>query len=417
MSFAAPDHPPDPSASAPGFGPAPAPVPLHAADRRAALTVGRFTTTAPPRTLPGEAHEATEVIQITRFCQALAARMFDRRAAPGDDQLGEVGATAAQWARDAVPVGTVLRAYHEGLRVAFDAVTAGAQDMSEVLDATDLILEILRSITAAVCDAYVDEQNLLAREHHAAAQTLASALLGGHAGSAVARHSGLPIADSYQVVALAAPAHPDETDDRSDAQIAARRKLRRLQSALAAVFGAQVLALLSPTGGTVLLPRGIERSELTAELLAELSAAAEVALTATAVTAAAEHVPDAAEQAHELLELVRLARRGPGLYVLADLAMEYQLTRDGPANRQLAGLLDPLDAYPELFDTLRAYLRNDMNRRLSARQLFVHPNTVDYRLRRVAQLTGLDLATSAGISQATSALLARDLHHVGPGHR
>jgi DNA-binding PucR family transcriptional regulator len=50
-----------------------------------------------------------------------------------------------------------------------------------------------------------------------------------------------------------------------------------------------------------------------------------------------------------------------------------------------------------------------MNRQLTARQLYVHPNTVDYRLRRISQLTTIDLATSAGISQAAIALLARDL--------
>src|SRR5690606_36329668 len=94
-------------------------------------------------------------------------------------------------------------------------------------------------------------------------------------------------------------------------------------------------------------------------------------------------------------------------------AMEYQLTRDGPAGRQLARLLDPLEAHPELFETAQAYLRNDMNRRLTARQLFVHPNTVDYRLRRIGRLTGIDLATAAGIAQATAALLARDMDRTG----
>ncbi|WP_369027889.1 helix-turn-helix domain-containing protein, partial [Nocardia farcinica] len=43
-------------------------------------------------------------------------------------------------------------------------------------------------------------------------------------------------------------------------------------------------------------------------------------------------------------------------------------------------------------------------------------NTVDYRLRRIAQLTTIDLATSAGISQASIALLARELDR-SPGAR
>ncbi|MBF6141028.1 PucR family transcriptional regulator [Nocardia farcinica] len=411
MTLPAPDLSPEPSAPALEIGGRPASVPLQNTDRVASTMVGHFASTAPCRTLPGEQLRG-DVTKVTRFCLALAAEMFDRRAVPAADQLGEVREAAAQWAREAVPLSTILRAYHEGLRMAFGLVTAPAEDgdVGEVLVATDLMLELLQSITAAVCDAYVDEQHLVAREHQTAAQTLASALLSGRASSAVARQSGIPIAEVYQVVALAIPAHPDELDPRIDTQVAARRKLRRVQSGLATAFDAQVLALLSPTGGTLLVPRGEQHRPFTAELLAVLGKAAEVPLSATVVTAATDRIPESAEQAHELLELAQLAGRGPGLYEMADLAVEYQLTRGGPATRQVAGLLEPLDAHPELSDTMRAYLRNDMNRRMTARQLFVHPNTVDYRLRRIAQLTGIDLATSAGISQAAIALLAHDLH-------
>ncbi|WP_245649717.1 PucR family transcriptional regulator [Nocardia shimofusensis] len=369
----------------------------------------------------------------------MAAQVFDDGKAPGEEDLGWFGEAAARWAGDGLPLSAVLRACQAGLRTALESATArtAAGNAGEVLDATDLMLELLRTVTAVVCDAYVDEDRHLARERHASAHTLASALLSGQAGSAVARHAGLPIAESYQVVALSAPAHPDDRDDRYDAPTTAGRALRRLHSAVSVVFGAQVPALLSPTGGTLLLPRGggtqlprgggtqLPRggdgpeltAELTAELLAELSAAAEIALSAAAVLAEAGQVPEAAEQAHELLEVARVAGRGPGFYRLADLAMEYQLTRGGPAGRQLARLFDPLDAHPELFDTARAYLRNDMNRRRTARQLFVHPNTVDYRLRRIVQLTGMDLATATGIARATAALLARDLDRAGPRGR
>src|SRR5690606_3074043 len=272
--------------------------------------------------------------------------------------------------------------------------------------ATDLMLELLRAVTGVVGDAYVDEDRQLAVERRAAGQALASALLSGRPGTAVARHSGLPIAPYYQVVALAAvPSGPPDEQ--------AARGSRGVPAAVAEVLGAETPGLLAHTGGTLLLARVPGEPEFTAELLAELSAAAGSALAATAMVAAAGQVPEAAEQVHELLELARLAGRGPGLHGLDDLAMEYQLTRDGPAGRQLARLLDPLEAHPELFETARAYLRNDMNRRLTARQLFVHPNTVDYRLRRIGRLTGIDLATAAGIAQATAALLARDMDRTG----
>ncbi|WP_228001720.1 PucR family transcriptional regulator [Nocardia australiensis] len=393
------------------IGGQPASVPLRNTDRVAARMVGYFgTCLAPCRTLPGE-QLCGDVTTLTRGCLALAAQMFDRRAVPADEQLDEVREAAAQWAREAVPLSTILRAYHEGLRIAFGLVTARAraEDVDQLLVATDLMLELLEVITAAVSDAYVDEQHLVAREHQTAAQTLASTLLSGRGSSTLARQTGIPIAESYQVVALSIPEHADERNARVDTNVAARRKLRRLQSELATVFDTGALALLSTKGGTLLIPVDDDATALSSEVLELLAAAADVPLTATLVAGPTDRIPESADQAHELLNLVRVGGRAPGLYEMADLAVEYQITRDGPATRRLATILDPLDAHAELFDTMRAYLSNDMNRQLTARQLHVHPNTVDYRLRRIAQLTTIDLATSAGISQAAIALLARDL--------
>ncbi|BDT87095.1 PucR family transcriptional regulator [Nocardia cyriacigeorgica] len=399
------------------IGGQPASVPLQNTDRVASRMVDYFATcVAPCRTLPGEQMRG-DVTEVTRYCLALAAEMLDRRTVPDDDAFTEVRSAAAQWAREGVPLGTILRAYHEGVRIAFGLVTAraAATDVEEVLAATDLILELLEAISAAVADAYVQEQQLVAREHQTASQTLASALLSGRSHAALALQSGIPVAERYQVVALFIPPHPDERNLRVDTRVAARRKLRRVQSELAVIFESTALALLSPQGGTLLIPLDGD-AELTDDVLVRLSAAAEVPVTAAMVTATTGEVPEAADQAHELLGLVRAGERPPGLYQMTDLAVEYQLTRGGPATRRIATILEPLDDHPELFATMRAYLRNDMNRQLTARQLYVHPNTVDYRLRRIAQLTTIDLATSAGISQASIALLARELDR-SPGAR
>ncbi|NEW37928.1 PucR family transcriptional regulator [Nocardia cyriacigeorgica] len=392
------------------IGGQPASVPLQNTDRVASRMVDYFATcVAPCRTLPGEQMRG-EVTEVTRYCLALIAEMFDRRTLPEDKAFTEVRSAAAQWAREGVPLGTIVRAYHEGVRIAFGLVTAraAANDVDEVIAATDLILELLEALTVAVSDSYAHEQQLVAREHQTATQTLASALLSGRSHAALALQSGIPVAERYQVVALFIPPHPDERDLRVDTRVAARRKLRRVQSELAVVFESTVLALLSPQGGTLLIPLDGE-VELTDDVLVRLSTAAEVPVTAAMVASTTGEVPEAADQAHELLGLVRAGERPAGLYQMTDLAVEYQLTRGGPATRRIATILEPLDDHPELFATMRAYLRNDMNRQLTARQLYVHPNTVDYRLRRIAQLTTVDLATSAGISQAAIALLARDL--------
>ncbi|QNG55666.1 helix-turn-helix domain-containing protein [Pseudonocardia petroleophila] len=72
-----------------------------------------------------------------------------------------------------------------------------------------------------------------------------------------------------------------------------------------------------------------------------------------------------------------------------DLLPERALCGDAAAHRALAALLAPLHAAGgALLDTLTAYLDGGGALESCARALFVHPNTVRYRLRRVSELTG-----------------------------
>jgi hypothetical protein len=74
-----------------------------------------------------------------------------------------------------------------------------------------------------------------------------------------------------------------------------------------------------------------------------------------------------------------------------DLLPERALSGDGHARRQLVEeAYRPLaDASPTLLDTLTAYLDSGGSIEATARALFVHPNTVRYRVRRIADVTGL----------------------------
>lgn len=76
------------------------------------------------------------------------------------------------------------------------------------------------------------------------------------------------------------------------------------------------------------------------------------------------------------------------------------------ARDRLAALLVPLAGNPELLETLVVFLRLG-GRRPTATELHVHPNTVDYRLRRVQALTGLDANRPSDISMLEAAIAAR----------
>ena len=72
-----------------------------------------------------------------------------------------------------------------------------------------------------------------------------------------------------------------------------------------------------------------------------------------------------------------------------DLLPERVLAGDGHARRHLVeAVYGPLaGAKGTLIDTLTAYFQHGQSLEATARALFVHPNTVRYRLRQVADLT------------------------------
>lgn len=73
-----------------------------------------------------------------------------------------------------------------------------------------------------------------------------------------------------------------------------------------------------------------------------------------------------------------------------DLLPERALAGDGLARRSLIEqIYEPLQEQPrELLETLWCYLDNGRSLEATARELFVHPNTVRYRLKKVTDLIG-----------------------------
>ena len=61
----------------------------------------------------------------------------------------------------------------------------------------------------------------------------------------------------------------------------------------------------------------------------------------------------------------------------------------------------------DLLETLRTFVSCDLDRRRASRQLRVHPNTLDYRLRRVEELTGLRLGSPSDLVLICLALKQR----------
>lgn len=100
-------------------------------------------------------------------------------------------------------------------------------------------------------------------------------------------------------------------------------------------------------------------------------------------------------------------------YVCADdvsLSMQLALQLDSATANQLAErVLGPAKDHPELVQTLRHWLKAGRDITLTAQQLFLHPNSVRYRLRRLEQLLGRSLADASTLSDLYIATLIVDI--------
>jgi hypothetical protein len=85
------------------------------------------------------------------------------------------------------------------------------------------------------------------------------------------------------------------------------------------------------------------------------------------------------------------------VHYLTDLFPEISAARIPPVDRWLREVADRLAAGPDLIATLDALYRNDMVRTRTAASLGIHPRTLEYRLRRVHDLTGLDPLSVRGV--------------------
>ncbi|MFJ8477177.1 PucR family transcriptional regulator [Kitasatospora sp. NPDC094011] len=424
------------------------------------------------RRLPREQLGGELTRDAERRIRALAHAVRTGVPAPAEE-FTAVREAAARRAEEGLPLDAVLLAHHLGMEVCWEFLTrdAHAGDAADLLLLNRLLLDQLRRASTAAGTGYLDGQRSAVDRRSSARQSLLTALLAGTPAEEAAARAGTGLPAGYAVLCLSFADHPDEHSPGIDPGIAARRKVRRFGAELDHRTRQSALSTLTPTGGLVLVPlptapdltaapdrpaasdrttaaesaatserittpgrttapddfatpghSAVQAFDGTAEeawpqLAAALAAAARAAgvpVLAGAAAAVPAEVPGAAALAYEVLDVARAFDRPPGLHRLDDVLLEYQLTRPSRARSRLAALIEPLADAGELLTTLRTHLAGGLNRRHTANALHLHPNTVDYRLRRIAVLTGLDPARPADVLRITAAIAARTAEQSTP---
>jgi PucR C-terminal helix-turn-helix domain/GGDEF-like domain len=316
-------------------------------------------------------------------------------------------ATGRARAAQGAPLAEMLTAYRVGVAELWSAMAATARDLpgvpaSDVIDLAGTVFAVQNTYTDAALTAYRDEAREMLRTQERERAALVEVILTGAAARGtlweVANALRLPLDGSFLVVAA-------ETDLGHD-------PIPRAESALAVLDVRSVWRLDADLSlGVLSLP---DRTR-NAAVLNVLGRHATGRVGASPVFAELH-------QASWALELARLALGShsgdAGVTQFRDSPIDLLVAAAPHAALEAArAVLGSLLALPEdelelLLGTFEAWVRANGSATAAGAELFCHPNTVRYRLRRIESGSGRTLNNPGDVAELVTAVRAwRELPH------
>lgn len=267
------------------------------------------------------------------------------------------------------------------VRLSIEVVEGNIDDLLEPDDAADVhaaVLRYAREVAFAAAEVYARAAEVRGAWDARLEALVVDAVLRAETDeSLLSRASALGWATPGDVAVVigGAPGRRTETDLFGEVR---RRARTGGMDALCAVQGDRLVVLLGGVGD----PRAA------AEAVAPLFADGPVVVGPPADDLGAAHV--SARAAASALRSASGWPDAPRPVLSEELLPERVLSGDGHARRHLVDevYLPLVRARGTLIETLAAYFASGSSIEATARALFVHPNTVRYRLKQAAELTG-----------------------------
>jgi DNA-binding PucR family transcriptional regulator len=360
-------------------------------DELAATMLGSFRTDIPGYARLPDSAVRGQILEVIRQNVDLCLDWVAGGRPPESARFDEFSESAKNRATEGMPLEDLLRAYRMGATAAWRVLVteATAEERDALPRAAELIMNYLDQVSGIVASAYLEERQDLVSEHERGLRALLDALLRGDALDAghheTASRLGLGLSGTFLTFAAAIPGE----DARSHARAAARL---RAAGALAVTEGDRVVGLSSasrdvasvlPADAVSVIDGAVAREELGASL-GDVRLGIEIAVRATRT----------------------------GVLPLQTLTLDLLLARAPRTSTDLCRrVLDPLgrgsgSARGDLLPTVATYVTLRRDRRRTAERLHIHPNTLDHRLRRARELTGLDLDDPEDLATMVLALHA-----------
>lgn len=361
-----------------------------------------------------------DLAAVTAQGLRLTIRLLDHRQPPTDRELESIHTLTVRQARKGVPLSAILTLTDEGITAFRNAIVsrAGADDAENLKELNHLLFALTQRLHTFISVSYLAAAPANAQIEDHSTGALVRAMLDGEDPTQIALQMGIELAPRYLVLRLLVPLPRPRPGARDGAhqRMQAYRDLAAAQAHLTAHYGASALEAPAPQRGLVLI-EGTPTWESVCEVVQHAQDTVGVQITAIGEDAALEDVHAAGVTTRDLSHLVRRLGLPARPYRMEDLALEYQLTRPGVGRDSLIALLKPLDNHPELLETLSVHLANDQHRQRTASELSLHTNTVDNRIKRISQLTGLDPTLPSGLIKLRAAMIALDFANTKTDNR
>jgi sugar diacid utilization regulator len=345
---------------------------------------------------------------------------------------GETGERAAQYVRDLVVhprLGEVLGAASRARRALRlpDVGTAAPVIVAPVLVGDDvpaylLTLEeggdgtgedtrlLLTEHAATICGVILGRERVVAAAASRIRDDLVEGLLSGRGRDLAetgrwARHLGYDTGRDHHVLSIALePGHATQDGAALTQRAAASAETfltTRAPDAIISVRDSEVVVVL-PTGGhDGTGPRAVKLGTLCVGRLGELFPEVATTVGIGGPCRGPEEIRHSYAQARRTVETVRRMGRAGRVVAFGDLGI-HRLLLQVPDLAELRGFADEVlgklsagdrDQFPVYLATLACYFKENASPQRASQVLHVHPNTVTYRIRRVEEITGLDLSS------------------------
>jgi hypothetical protein len=365
-----------------------------AATRRILETIAGYSPTdvVPREDLWWSVRRNVELVLVTLATEAL----------PSESELSVRRELGVRRAEQGLALADLLRAFRVGYLAVWEALTdaahrQGPDAVAALAEQAALVWGAMDAVSSAVADGYRDRATALDVDHRRRVLALVDALRAGD----------VPVATERALEA--------GIDPGAAVHVAACRGVHASQVPLGTGIeqGDRTLVLLPHRDAAT---AGVPTDEPTSFEAAMVDALRTAGATHVGTGPAAAGIATAARALTQAESALRaaVALDVPVLSYAHDWLACTVIDAGDPLQDVLAPVVSHLAADADARATVEAFLAADGNLTRAADRLHLHPNGVAYRVRRLAEQTGVDLRTSAGAREAHVALL---LARAGPASR